>query len=154
MKRAIVHQAVAFLILGGVLITSVGVALAVTDTWYKNGSSMTGYHEHDAWIEPLQRRAKGKSSAQTPRGVIQHVYGDVRLQDRCKNADGSWQSWYEYGFGNDSADWAYSTDTYYGQGTYQDCFYGHQYRNKSYHYFYDSGFGLNEGHWLCSDTCS
>lgn len=149
-----ITQPVAILVIVGlVFAVTIGVVFAASGSWYKNGSSMSGSHSTN-WISPNDREMWSSSNAQTPRGVIEQIFADARLEDRCANSDGTWQTWwYQYGYGNSSASWAYSSGTAYARGTYQNCQYGHQYRNRSLHYFYDSGFGLNENYWLCSDTC-
>lgn len=148
----VIHRRVALLVVGMIFTATVGVALAASGSWYKNRTSMSGSHSTN-WIQPLDREMWSSSSAQTPRGVIEQIFADARLEDRCANADGTWQAWYQYGYGNKSASWAYRSGTAYARGTYQNCVYGHQYRNRSLHHFYDQGFGLNEYRWLCSDRC-
>lgn len=140
------------LIVGLACAATIGVAFAASGSWYKNGSSMSGSHSTN-WISPNDREMWSSSNAQTPRGVIEQIFADARLEDRCANSNGTWQAWSQYGYGNSSASWAYSSGTAYARGTFQNCQYGHQYRNRSLHHFYDSGFGLNEYYWLCSDTC-
>ncbi len=110
---------------------------------------MAGHH-NTIWIQPLDRKITGSSNAQTPRGVIQQIYVDVRELDRCRNADGTWQSWNTYAYNNAIAYWVYGTGSINAQGTYQNCVYGHEYQNQSLHNFYDPGFGINESHWLYS----
>ncbi len=68
-----------------------------------------------------------------------NMYADARPQDRCKNADGSWQSWLQLGYKNKAAYGSYiQTDV--ASGYYQGCNYGHQYRSQSYHSWWSSGY--------------
>jgi hypothetical protein len=98
----VIHRRVALLVVGMIFTATVGVALAASGSWYKNGTSMSGSHSTN-WIQPLDREMWSSSSAQTPRGVIEQIFADARLEDRCANADGTWQAWYQYGYGNKSA---------------------------------------------------
>ncbi|WP_297630099.1 hypothetical protein [Caldilinea sp.] len=134
---------------GCLIMASIGIAIAVSGSWSKNGVSMSGNHFTN-WVQPIGREMWSSSSAQTPRGVIASIFADARLQDRCRNPDGTWQSWNMYGYGNSSASWAYSSGTAYATGNYQNCQYGHQYLNQSLHSFSDSAFGINEAYWLLS----
>jgi len=153
MRISRITQLVAILVIVGLAFAAtIGVTFSASDSWYKNGSSMSGSHSTN-WINPMSREISSSSNAQTPRGVIEQIFADARLEDRCANLDGTWQAWSLYGYDNSSAAWAYNSGTAYDLGTYQNCQYDHQYRNRSLHHFYDSGFGLNENYWLCSDTC-
>jgi len=131
------------------LLTSATLVLAVSGTWYSNGYTMYGNHNHVAWINPLDRKVSGSSSTPSPQ-PIDSIYVDVRLEDRCKNSDGTWQSWHQYGFKNKYASSTFTTGTIYAQGTYQNCIYGHEYRNKSLHSYNDASPYLNQSHWLQS----
>jgi len=118
-------------------------------SWSKNGATMSGSHT-TTWIQPKDRGMQSVSNAQTPRGVIQYIFVDSSLQDRCQNPNGTWQSWQQFGYAVNDANWAYSSGTATARGTYQDCAVNHQYRSISRHIFVDSGFGLNETKTLTS----
>ncbi len=146
MRISRITQLVAILVIVGLAFAAtIGVTFSASDSWYKNGSSMSGSHSTN-WINPMSREISSSSNAQTPRGVIEQIFADARLEDRCANLDGTWQAWSLYGYDNSSAAWAYNSGTAYDLGTYQNCQYDHQYRNRSLHHFYDSGFGLNENY--------
>lgn len=146
MRISRITQPVAILVIVGLAFAAtIGVTFSASDSWYKNGSSMSGSHSTN-WINPMSREISSSSNAQTPRGVIEQIFADARLEDRCANLDGTWQAWSLYGYDNSSAAWAYNSGTAYDLGTYQNCQYDHQYRNRSLHHFYDSGFGLNENY--------
>jgi hypothetical protein len=83
---------------------------------------------------------------------MQTLFGDARLEDRCKKSDGTWEPWNTFGYANKSENWVYSVQIY-TKGQYQTCQYGHQYRNRSLHQFRHDSFGVWENHWLCSTTC-
>ncbi len=127
-------------------LVSIGVSSATSGNWYTNPVSMAG-NNTITWPSS-QTRLTSYSTASSPSGVIGSIYADVRLNDRCRRADQSWEAWQQYGFNNRSATFANNSGTADTQGFYQNCTYGHQYDNKSYHSFVDSGFGINEGHFL------
>lgn len=126
---------------------TVSVVSAASGAWYKNGAQMSGQHS-TLYINPLDKSMTSSSAAQTPRGAIQLLMADARLEDRCRNQNGSWRPWRQLAYGNRSASWAYTSGSAYARGTYQNCAYGHEYRNKSLHHFYDPAFGLNQNYWL------
>jgi hypothetical protein len=91
------------------------------------------------------------SSAQTPRGVIEYIFADVRLKDRCRNSNGTWQPWNQFAYGNNVAWWVYNVSAS-AQGTYQNCGSGHDYWNESMHNYQDAAFGVNETDWQNSNN--
>lgn len=140
---------IAFVLALIALILSARLVYAISGNWSRNGCNMSGEHKH-SWIEPHDLKIEGRSSARTPRGVMQNIYVDVRAEDRCRNPDGTWQPWHMYAYKNKNVTWSYGTGWISAQGRYQDCWYGHDYRNKSLHDFYDEGFGIDESQWLTS----
>jgi hypothetical protein len=149
MKVSVIRYWAIPLIVACLIMASIGIAVAVSGSWSKNGVSMSGNHSAN-WVQPIGREMWSSSSAQTPRGVIASIFADTRLQDRCRNPNGTWQSWNMYGYGNKSTAWAYSSGTAYAKGNYQNCQYGHQYLNQSLHSFSDSAYGINDSYWLSS----
>lgn len=116
MRISRITQLVAILVIVGLAFAAtIGVTFSASDSWYKNGSSMSGSHSTN-WINPMSREISSSSNAQTPRGVIEQIFADARLEDRCANLDGTWQAWSLYGYDNSSAAWAYNSGTAYDQG--------------------------------------
>lgn len=149
MKVAAIRFLASSLLVGCLVMASIGIAIAVSGSWSKNGVSMSGNHSTN-WVQPISREMWSSSSAQTPRGVIASIFADARLQDRCRNSNGTWPSWNMYGYGNRTASWAYSSGTAYAKGNYQNCQTSHQYLNQSLHSFSDSAYGINDSYWLSS----
>lgn len=150
MKSIGLKQIIIFFTTIILLHTFANLALAVSGTWSNNGITMYGNHNHNAWIDPMSRKLVGSSSTPSPQ-PISSIYVDIRLEDRCKNANGTWQSWNQYGFNNKYASSTYTTGTISAQGQYQTCAYGHEYRNRSLHDFDNTFPYLNESHWLQSN---
>lgn len=125
---------------------SVHVALAASGSWYQNGVTMMANNVLE-WPNQTDLKLSGSSSTSGYRPLAS-LYVDMRPEDRCQNADGSWQAWTTVAFQNRAVSWVYSTGVIAAQGPYQNCVYGHQYNDKSYHVFTDSGLGINQAHML------
>ena len=146
MNKSKVTRPIVLAFIGVMLVFSVTATIVFAVSggpWYKNGATMAGSHS-TTWINPSSRSMSSYSTATTPRGVIQQLVADAYLLDRCRNQNGTWDIWKQYGFDVKSASWSYNSGTTYAQGGYQNCVYGHEYRNLSHHTFIDSGFGLAE----------
>ncbi len=147
------------LVLGGcvigllTMITSVVLAGSASDSWTTNGVSMSGSHNAD-FIGMLDRYIDASSSGHTPTyGVLDYMDVVGLLEDRCKNQNGTWQTWQTFASNSSAATYTSGVSTY-AQGTYQTCSYGHEYRNKSKHQFKYNLHYVNEYHWLCSgESC-
>lgn len=153
MKKSASIQRVAFV--AAVLLTvfilnvvNTAIAANASDSWYKNGATMNGSHSAN-FVGILDRKIDGNSNVVIPPGTMESITVFVYLYDRCRNQDGTWQAWNPFVETGTSRPWA-TTVSYSGQGTYQNCIYGHQYRNQSVHAFYYPAWSLNEAHWLCS----
>lgn len=153
MKKSASVQRVAFV--AAVILTafilnivSTAIAASASDSWYKNGATMNGSHSAN-FVGILDRKIDANSNVVIPPGTMESISVYIYLQDRCRNQDGTWQGWNQFVATGTSRPWA-STVSDSGQGTYQNCIYGHQYRNKSLHLFYYPAWSLNEDHELCS----
>jgi hypothetical protein len=122
---------------------------AMSDSWSKNGVVMSGNHSY-SWYEPLGKSIQGSSAAHTPpsNGPIDYIFVEVKLEDRCKNANGTWQAYHQFAYNVRAANNATSSGIASAQGTYQDCIYGHSYRTSSRHVFIEQAFSVNEQHSL------
>lgn len=151
MKKLVSYRRYVLVIIGLITVAGAGTVLAGSDSgqWYKNGATMRGSHNAN-FVGILDRRIDANSNVTIPTSVIESISVFGYLQDRCANADGTFQPWDQFVATGQSASWA-STVSMSAQGTYQTCTYGpHQYRNKSLHIFQYPSWSLNEAHWLCS----
>lgn len=142
MNTSVFRQIKLLLALIVVFIITTSVALAASGTWSKAGFTMTGSVGNSEWPAILDQRARAQSSAQGP-GPMQQISVLIQMKDRCLSPNGTWLAWNQYAIKSGSASWSYSTGYIYAQGTYQNCFYGHQYRNESTHTFFHSAASIN-----------
>ena len=120
--------------------------MAVSGSWYENSGRMSGYVTNDAWWETRMHRIKGASNASTfqhPQYLVQTITVTIIFKDRCQYANGTWAPWQQLASNAKGVSWATTTGEIYAQGQYQNCMYGHQYRNESVHVFVNSSTGLN-----------
>ncbi|MEX2162190.1 MAG: hypothetical protein WD751_09785 [Anaerolineales bacterium] len=133
-----------------VLIVNIAGVESVSGSWSKNGVSMSGNHSA-SYIQPLDKRIQGSSAAHTPpNGPIDYIFVEVRLEDRCQNANGTWPAWHQFAYNVKAANNAVGSGLSVARGTIQDCIWGHEYRNTSRHIFREQSFSVNETHTLTS----
>lgn len=118
------------------------LALAVTGTWYQSSYTMTGSLVTASWPPPLDKETKADSQAAGP-APMQQISVLVQMRDRCKAANGTWYAWKQYKVNNTTKSQAYTTGYMTTRGTYQNCQFGHEYRDESTHTFYQQNFGIN-----------
>lgn len=124
------------------------LAASKSGSWYKNGLSMSGYHNAD-FTGVLDRYMDASSSASSSLGATQYLDVVGLLEDRCKNSNGTWKAWTTFASNAAGRNWSTSVSIH-AQGQYQTCSYGHEYRNRSKHAFQMDSLSVNEYHWLCS----
>jgi hypothetical protein len=142
-----ISLAVALLV---ILLFTVDRALAVSQCSWTGVVERCRQHT-SAFINLLDKTISGYSSGYVPNGAFDQIYVDVRLQDRCKNADGSWQAWQQYGFNSSQAGNASHSGTASAQGMYQTCQYGHEYKQKSDHWYWDPYHNIDHWSYLTSN---
>jgi hypothetical protein len=143
------------LVIGVLLFIPAGMVFAnhASGSWHKNGVNMWGNHHVEFGPGTLERQMWSNSSGHAPSGLMQTIFADARLKDRCQNSDGTWATWNVFAYQPVSENWVYSVGTY-TKGQYQTCSYGHQYKNRSLHFFRHDSFGVNDYYWLCSAICN
>jgi len=98
-----------------------------------NGSVLKGCNNYEYDYPSFGQFAEYSSSQVSGQYQPQmNMFADARPQDRCQNADGSWQAWKGLGYTAKSGFGSY-IQTNVASGYYQNCTYGHQYRSESYH---------------------
>jgi hypothetical protein len=146
MKTAKTRLVTVFLLMTFMMIYLTNPALAVSGGWYEKFVTMSGYVENDGWWEPLMHRIKGQSSAsssQHPQYLVQTITVTIVFKDRCRNSNGSWNAWKQLATNARGVSWATTTGSITAQGQYQNCGFGHEYRNESVHLFVNTATGLN-----------
>lgn len=147
MKRKMTLATIVLCIPLFLLVTEV-LAASKSGNWYKNGLSMSGYHNAD-FAGGLDRYMDASSSASSSLGATQYLDVVALLEDRCKNSNGTWKAWTTFASNAAGKNWSTSVSVH-AQGQYQTCQYGHEYRNKSKHGFRMDALSVNDNYWLCS----
>jgi hypothetical protein len=131
------------------LLIAARTALAVGSCWYQGTPYLCSNHETE-FIDPLDRRMTGFSTGSFGGGTMDMLEVMIREKDRCKNANGTWQSWQTYASHGRAGFATTSSGVASAQGTYQTCQYGHAYRNESDHHYYDVPQGIDLWKYLTS----